>query len=88
MKTLELQRDITGTASYIKIIMKDTKGSGKISSNNTFFDDSCFRSFKMTDEAKTEGVDYCGTMKKSHKGFDLLCWKNQCRSDREVLVLF
>ena len=31
--------------------------------------DSWFSGMKMDEEAMDEGVDYCGTVKTSHKGF-------------------
>ena len=40
-------------------------------SNLTYFDDSWFSGVKTAEEVVTEGVDYCGPLKSSHKGFFL-----------------
>ena len=40
-------------------------------SNDTYFSDSWFRGVKTAEEAMAEGVDYCGPVKTTHKGFCL-----------------
>ena len=51
----------------MKIIMKDTKEYGQIFSNENLLADSWFSGVKTVQEASTEGVDYCGPDKMSHK---------------------
>ena len=46
-------------------------GCGQITSNDTYFDDSWFSSVKMVEEAMATGVDYCRSVKTSHKQFCL-----------------
>ena len=53
----------------MKITMRDTKGCGKMSSNNNYFSHICFRGAKTAEEMNTYGVDYCGPAKTSHRGF-------------------
>ena len=48
-----------------------TKGCGQLTSNNTYFADSWFISVKTAKEMVATGVDYCGEVKTSHKGFFL-----------------
>ena len=48
-----------------------TKGCGQLTSNDTYFSDSWFRSVKTAEEMAAAGVDYCGPVKTSHKGFCL-----------------
>ena len=49
-----------------------TKWCGQLTSNDTYFADSWFSSVKTSDEMETAGVDYCGPVKMSHKGFCLI----------------
>ena len=60
-----------GTTEYMRIIAISTKGCGQLTSNDTYFADSWFSSVKTADEMAAAGVDYCGLVKKSHKGFCL-----------------
>ena len=39
IKAVKFQKKIGGTAYFMNIIMKSTKGYGKLSSNETLFDD-------------------------------------------------
>ena len=55
----------------MKIITTANKGCGQLSSNETFFADIWFSGVKTEDKAMAEGVDYCGTVKASHKEFYL-----------------
>ena len=48
-----------------------TKGCSQLTSNDTYFADSWFISVKKSDEIAAAGVDYCGPVKTSHKGFCL-----------------
>ena len=48
-----------------------TKACGQLTSNDTYFADSWFSSIKMAEEAMAAGVNYCGPVKTSHKGFCL-----------------
>ena len=71
MKTLNFQKYIGGTAACMKRLMMVTKGCGQLTSNDTYFANSWFSGVKMAEEAMAEGVDYCGPVKTSHKGFCL-----------------
>ena len=55
----------------MKIIMKGNKGCGQILSNDTLFSDTWFNEVKIAEELDAEGVDFCGPVKTSHKGFFL-----------------
>ena len=48
-----------------------TKGCVQMTSNYTYFSDSWFSGAKKSEEDMAEVVDYCGPVKKSHKGFCL-----------------
>ena len=48
-----------------------TKGCGQLTSNDTYFADSWLSSVKNAEEMAASGVDYCGPVKTSHKGFCL-----------------
>ena len=43
----------------------------KLTSNDTYFADSWFSSVKTAEDMAAAGVDYCGPVKTSHKGFCL-----------------
>ena len=47
------------------------KGCGQLTSNDTYFVDIWFNSVKTDKEAMGAGVNYCGPVKMSHKGFCL-----------------
>ena len=49
----------------------DTRGCGRLTSNETYLDDSWFSGVKMAKGAMDEGVDYCGPAKTIHKCFCL-----------------
>ena len=55
----------------MKILAMDNKGCGQLISNDTYFYDSCFSSVKSAEEVMAAGVNYCGPVKTSHKGFCL-----------------
>ena len=55
----------------MKRLAIDTEGCGQLTSNYTYFSDSCFSSVKTADESMATGVDYCGSANTSHKGFFL-----------------
>ena len=57
--------------SYMKTIVEDEKGYGKISSNITFFSGSWFGEVMTVQNASEEGVYYYGLFKTSNKGFCL-----------------
>ena len=67
----KFQKNIGGTTEYMKRIYIATKGCGQMTSNDTYFADSWFSSVKTADEMAAAGVDYCGLVKTSHKGFCL-----------------
>ena len=58
MKTSGFQKYLEGTTACIKRLPMDTKGCEKLTSNDTYFDDSWFSGVKMAEEAIAEGVDY------------------------------
>ena len=47
-----------------------------LTSNDTYFSDSWFSSIKTSEEVMAVGVDYCGTVKTSHKCFCLATLEN------------
>ena len=49
--------------------MKYNKGRGRLSSNDTLFDDRWLNGLKTEEEANSEVIDYCGPAKTSHKLF-------------------
>ena len=53
----------------MKKIIRDKKGCIQLISNDTYFADIWFNGVNIVEEAMAEGVDYCGTVKISHKGF-------------------
>ena len=69
METSIVQKHIGGTSAFEDILIMGTKGCGQLPSNDTYFDDSCFSGVKTADGEIYEGVDYCGPVKTSHKGF-------------------
>ena len=71
MKTSNFQKYLGGTAACMKRQMMATKGCGKLTSNDTYFDDIQFGGVKNADYAMAEGAYYCGKMKMIHKGFFL-----------------
>ena len=70
-KTSNFQKDLGGTTACMKRIAIATKGCGQLTSNDTYFSDSWFSSVKTAEEMAAAGVDYCGPVKTSHKGFCL-----------------
>ena len=71
MKTSKFQKDIGGTTAFMKRLSISTKGCGQLTSNDTYFADSWLSSVKPDEEMAAVVVDYCGTVKTSHKGFCL-----------------
>ena len=70
MEIPEFQQEIRRNASCMNIpIMK--KWRVKLFSNGIYFSDIWFSVVKISEEAIAEGVDYCGQVKTSHKGFCL-----------------
>ena len=55
----------------MKRLYTATKGCGQLTSNDTYFADSWFSSVKTAEEMAAAGVNYCGPVKTSHKGFCL-----------------
>ena len=55
----------------MKMLMMATKGCVQFVLNDTYFSDSWFSGVKTAEEVMTEGVDYCGLAKTSHKGLCL-----------------
>ena len=55
----------------MKRIAIATKVCGKLTSNDTYFDYRWFSYVKNAEEMIAEGVNYCGPVKTSHKGFCL-----------------
>ena len=71
MKTFIFQKHLWGTEECMKRIMMPIKGWDQLTSDDTYFSDSCFSGAKMAGQAITEGVDYFGTVKTSPKKFCL-----------------
>ena len=71
MKKSTFQSELGGTAVCMKRLAISAKGRGQLTSNNTYFADSWFSSVKTAEEMAAEGVNYCGPVKTSHKGFCL-----------------
>ena len=74
-KILVFQQEIGGTASCMKITIKATKGFGKLSSNETFFDDYCAILFNSAEDENEEGLYYCGSVETITRIFSWLHWK-------------
>ena len=68
---LKFQSELGGTAAFMKRLAIATKGCGQLTSNDTYFADSWFSSVKTSEEMAAAGVNYCGPVKKSEKGFCL-----------------
>ena len=71
MKKSTFQSELGGTAACMKRQAIATKGCGQLTSNATYFADSWFSSVKTAEEMAASGVNYCGPVKTSHKGFCL-----------------
>ena len=69
MKTSKFQNVLGGTNACMKRLAIATKGYGQMTSNITYFSYSWFSSVKTAEEMAAAGVDYCGPVKTSHKGF-------------------
>ena len=65
-----------GTAACMKRLAISTKRCGQLTSNDTYFVDSWFSSVKTAEEVAAAGVNYCGPVKTSHKGFCLALLEN------------
>ena len=71
MKKSKFQSELGGTAVCMKRLAISTKGCGQLTSNNTYFANIWFSSVKTAEEMAAAGVNYCGPVKTSHKGFVL-----------------
>ena len=71
MKTSKFKKYLGGTTACMKRLAIATKGCGQLTSNYTYFADSWFSSVKTSEGVMAAGVDYCGPVKTSHKGFCL-----------------
>ena len=80
MKILTFQSELGGTAACMKRLAISTKGCGQLTSNDTYFADSWFRSVKTAEDMAAAGVNYCGPVKTSHKGFCLATLEKLMRS--------
>ena len=76
MKTSTFQKFLGGTNACMKRLAIATKGCGQLTSNDTYFSDSCFSSVQTAEEMADAGVDYCGPLNTSHKGFFLATLEN------------
>ena len=56
MKTSEFQKYTGGTTVCMKKLDIATKGCGQLTSNDTYFSDSCFSSIKTDEEMAAAGV--------------------------------
>ena len=71
MKKSTFQSELGVNAACMKRLAIATKGCGQLTSNYTYFADSWFSSVKTAEEMAAAGVNYCGPVKTSHKGFCL-----------------
>ena len=71
MKKSKFKSVLGGTAECMKRLAIATKGCGQLTSNDAYFVDSWFSSVKTAEEMAAAGVDYCGPVKTSQKGFCL-----------------
>ena len=71
MKTSKFQKYLRGTTACTKILAMATKGYVQLTLNDTQFADSWFSSVKTVEEMADVGVNCCGPVKTSHKGFCL-----------------
>ena len=69
MQTSKFQNVLGGTTECMKRLAIVTKGCGQLTSNDKYFTDSWFSFVKTVEEMASAGVDYCGPVKTSHKGF-------------------
>ena len=51
--------------------MMSKKGCSQLTSSDTYFSESLFSGVKMVEEEMAEGIDCCGLVNTSHKGFCL-----------------
>ena len=70
-KTSKFQKYLVCTTACTKRLYIDTKGCGKLTSNDIYFVDIWFSYVNTAEEAMAAGVDYCGPEKTIHKGFCL-----------------
>ena len=76
MKTSNFQKYLGSNTVYIKTLYIANKGCGQLTSNDTYFSDKWFSYVKSDEEAMAAGVDYCGPVNTSHKGFCLSTLEN------------
>ena len=76
MQELYFQHYIGGTDDYMKRITKDTKGCGKLSSNNTFFDYIWFRRSLISEGEKYRGIWFLRACEDKSQGIYQLHWKS------------
>ena len=69
MKTSEFQKYLRGTVACTKRLTMATKGCVQLTSKYTYFPDIWFGGVKTSEEVMAQGVNYCGTVKTSHKLF-------------------
>ena len=66
---LEFQKFLGGATACTKRLVMATKACAQLISNDTSFAHIWFSVIKITEDAMDSGVDYCGLVKTSHKGF-------------------
>ena len=71
IKASYFQQNTGGKAACMNKLMQGTKGCGQILSNGTLLADSWFNGVKTAEKENSEGVDFCGPVETSHKGFFL-----------------
>ena len=71
MKTSEFQKYFGDTTVFMKRLYIATKVCGRLTSNETYFADSCFSSVKKSEEDMAARVYYYGPVKTIYKGFCL-----------------
>ena len=73
----------------MNIIMKDTKGCGKLSSNHNLLDYGWLIGVKTAEEETANILDYFGPVKTSHKGFFLAKlekWTKKCPVGSHIVM--
>ena len=69
MKKSKFQSVLGGTDACMKRLYIATKGCGQLTSNDTYFADSCFNSVKTAEDKAAAGVEYCGGGRQAIRAF-------------------
>ena len=71
MNKASFLQKIGSTSACMKRLSRYKKGCGQLMSNDTYFSGSWFSLVKTSEDGMAEGVDYCGLVNTSHRGFCL-----------------